>query len=175
MFPIGQTMRANFFCYHDFRDPWLKQFRAAPMATIFEASPRLRRFLPGTAEVISDVRVRPTDLYVARNHEQPGVVLIGDNFSTSCPAAGTGLNKVLTDVERLCNHYIPVWLASPRMGVDKIHRYYQDPIKRDCDKYSTRLAFYTRSVSIDTTFPWRMRRLLGTGLTIKGHFQKQPA
>ena len=42
-----------------------------------------------------------------------GVVLIGDAFATSCPAAGTGARKVLTDVERLCNVYVPKWLATP--------------------------------------------------------------
>ena len=41
---------------------------------------------------------------------QPGIVLVGDAFSTSCPAAGTGTTKVFTDVERLCNVYIPHWL-----------------------------------------------------------------
>jgi 2-polyprenyl-6-methoxyphenol hydroxylase-like FAD-dependent oxidoreductase len=38
---------------------------------------------------------------------QPGLVLVGDAFSTSCRAAGTGCDKVFTDVERLCNVYIP--------------------------------------------------------------------
>jgi 2-polyprenyl-6-methoxyphenol hydroxylase-like FAD-dependent oxidoreductase len=44
---------------------------------------------------------------VSEGHLQPGIVLVGDAFSTSCPAAGTGTTKVFTDVERLCNVYIP--------------------------------------------------------------------
>ena len=63
----------------------------------------------------------PTD------HVQPGFVLVGDAFATSCPAAGTGTNKVFTDVERLCNVYIPRWLATPGMGREKIERVLQRP------------------------------------------------
>ena len=47
---------------------------------------------------------------------EAGVVLVGDAFATSCPAAGTGTGKVFTDVERLCNVHIPRWLATPRHG-----------------------------------------------------------
>ena len=60
---------------------------------------------------------------------QAGVVLVGDAFATSCPAAGTGTGKVFTDVERLCNVHIPRWLATPGMGADKIAAFYDDPVK----------------------------------------------
>ena len=81
--------------------------------------PALRK-LTGEAEVVGPVKIRPADLYVTRGHVQPGVVLVGDAFATSCPAAGTGTSKVFTDVERLCNVYIPQWFASEGMGADKI-------------------------------------------------------
>ena len=58
------------------------------------------------------------------------MVLIGDAFSTSCPAAGTGTGKVFTDVERLCNVYIPRWFATPGMGAEKIAAFYDDPVRR---------------------------------------------
>ena len=49
-------------------------------------------------------RVRPADPYVSSGHRQPGVVLVGDGFETTCPRErGTGIDKVVTDVERLCN------------------------------------------------------------------------
>jgi hypothetical protein len=56
-----------------------------------------------------------------------GSVLVGDAFASSCPAAGTGSNKVFTDVERLCNIYIPRWLATDSMGEEKISAFYDDP------------------------------------------------
>jgi hypothetical protein len=89
---------------------------------------------------------------------QPGVVLVGDAFATSCPAAGTGTGKVFTDVERLCNVYIPQWLASEGMGVDKIGAFYADPVKNACDRNSFDKAFRLRSMSIDKGLSWRVRR-----------------
>ena len=34
------------------------------------------------------------------------------------------------DVQRLCNAYIPAWLATGGMGADKISQFYDDPVKR---------------------------------------------
>jgi 2-polyprenyl-6-methoxyphenol hydroxylase-like FAD-dependent oxidoreductase len=69
-------------------------------------------------------KIRPADLYVMKNHVQPGIVLIGDAFATSCPAAGTGTNKVFTDVDRLCNVHIPRWLTSEGVGEEKIAAFF---------------------------------------------------
>jgi 2-polyprenyl-6-methoxyphenol hydroxylase-like FAD-dependent oxidoreductase len=95
---------------------------------------------------------------VTRGHVQPGVVLVGDAFATSCPAAGTGTGKVFTDVERLCNVHIPQWFASEGMGVDKIGAFYADPAKVACDRHSFDKAFFLRSMSIDQGLSWRVRR-----------------
>ena len=73
------------------------------------------------------------DLTVAQNVEQDGVVLIGDAFQTSCPAAGTGVTRLLTDVDRLCNTHIPNWFATPGLGSSKIVQFYADPEKRAVD------------------------------------------
>jgi len=86
------------------------------------------------------------------------VVLVGDAFATSCPAAGTGCNKVFTDVERLCNVHIPAWLASAGMGADKIAAFYADADKRACDAHSTAKAYRLRALSTDEGFAWRARR-----------------
>ena len=84
--------------------------------------------------------------------------MVGDAFSTSCPAAGTGSGKVLTDVERLCNVHIPAWLATDGMGAEKIAAFYADPAKRAYDAVSLARAFDLRSLSIDPAFKWRVRR-----------------
>lgn len=157
MFPIGALMRANLFVYQDARDPWLRKFREAPHATLYEAMPGLRKLMPDF-ELVGEVKVRPVDLYVTTGHRQAGVVLVGDAFATSCPAAGTGANKVFTDVERLCNVYIPQWLATPGMGVEKICAFYDDPIKTASDAESAEKAFRLKAVSIDSGVWWRLRR-----------------
>ena len=147
LFPIGSAMRANFMVYRDMNDPWLSEMRHRPTETLFALMPALRK-LTGEAEVVGPVKIRPADLYVTRGHVQPGVVLVGDAFATSCPAAGTGTSKVFTDVERLCNEYIPHWLASDGMGADKIGAFYADPVKNACDRHSFDKAF-TPALDVD--------------------------
>ena len=151
------TMRANLFVYRDMHDPWLRQMRDAPVEALFALMPGLRKFV-GQIAVPDHVKIRPVDLYVTDGHRQGGVVLVGDAFATSCPAAGTGCNKVFTDVERLCNVHIPRWLAGDGMGEEKIAEFYDDAEKRACDAASTEKAYYLRSLSTDAGLPWQARR-----------------
>jgi 2-polyprenyl-6-methoxyphenol hydroxylase-like FAD-dependent oxidoreductase len=136
----------------------------------------LRQFTRGFA-VPGAVKIRPADLYVTGQHLRPGVVLVGDAFATSCPAAGTGIGKVFTDVERLSNVHIPRWLASDGMDVEKIATFYADPVKRACDAHSAAKAYHLRSLSIEAGVSWRARRWmrftvrLGVGLLRRAHEQ----
>jgi 2-polyprenyl-6-methoxyphenol hydroxylase-like FAD-dependent oxidoreductase len=157
LFPIGMMMRGNLFVYRDIDDPWLGEMRQSGTAALRTLLPRLRELI-GDAEV-HDVKVRPVDLHVSNGYRRAGVVLLGDAFSTSCPAAGTGCNKVFTDVERLCNAHIPGWLATAGMAKDKIDAFYDDEIKIDCDSFSINKAFYLRSFSTQTGPVWSARRL----------------
>jgi 2-polyprenyl-6-methoxyphenol hydroxylase-like FAD-dependent oxidoreductase len=157
LFPIGNTMRANLFAYRQLDDPWLQQIKRSPAATLNAAMPRLRR-ITGAFEVTGDIKVRPADLYVSSGHRQPGVVLVGDAFETTCPVTGTGTDKVFTDVERLCNVHIPAWLASPGMAETKIAAFYDDPVKTECDAWSIEKAYNFRSVSIEDGIYWRVQR-----------------
>lgn len=157
LFPVAQTMRANLCVYRDMDDPWLRQFRAAPRETLMALMPGLTK-ITGAFEVPGVVKIRPADLYVTTGWRKGGVVLIGDAFSTSCPAAGTGTGKVFTDVERLCNVHIPRWFATPGMGADKIAAFYDDPVKRAYDAHSAHKAFHLRSLSIDPGLAWAARR-----------------
>jgi hypothetical protein len=150
-------MRANLFVYRSFDDPWLRELRRAPAETLNAALPRLKH-ITGPFDIPSELKIRPVDLYVNDASGQPGLVLVGDAFSTSCPAAGTGCDKVFTDVERLCNVYIPQWLASDGMDTSKIAAFYADPVKRECDEWSAAKAFDFRSVSIATSPYWTAQR-----------------
>ena len=157
LFSIGATTRANLFVYRDLHDPWLKQFRQAPQETLCALWPGLRRQMGGFA-VTSFVQIRPVDLFVTKGYRQSGVVLVGDAFSSSCPAAGTGARKVLVDVERLCNVHVPRWLATPGMGDEKIAAFYDDPVKKACEALSVEKAFTLRSYSIDPALKWAALR-----------------
>src|SRR5262249_6019792 len=157
LFPIGSRMRANLFVYRAFDDPWLRELRQAPVATLTAALPRLTR-ITGRFEVAGEVKIRPVDLYVNTACRQPGVVLIGDAFATSCPAAGTGTDKVFTDVEQLCTVHIPHWLGTDGMDAAKIADFYDDPVKRACDAWSEAKAFDFRSISISTSPYWSAQR-----------------
>ncbi|WP_456618168.1 FAD-dependent oxidoreductase [Bradyrhizobium sp. P5_C12] len=157
MFPIGPRMRANLFVYRDFDDPWLRELRRAPAETLDAALPRLKH-ITGRFDIPGEMKIRPVDLYVNDARGQPGLVLVGDAFSTSCPVAGTGCDKVFTDVERLCNVYVPRWLASDGMDTGKTAAFYDDPVKRACDEWSAAKAFDFRSVSIDTSSYWTAQR-----------------
>jgi 2-polyprenyl-6-methoxyphenol hydroxylase-like FAD-dependent oxidoreductase len=157
LFPIGNTMRANLFVYRWIDDPWFEQMRRAPEATLHASLPRLKR-LTGEFKVAGDIRLRPADLYVSSGYRQPGVVLVGDAFETTCPVSGTGTDKVFTDVERLCNVHIPAWLGTEGMDESKIAAFYDDPVKVACDGWSIAKAYHFRSVSIDPGLYWYAQR-----------------
>jgi 2-polyprenyl-6-methoxyphenol hydroxylase-like FAD-dependent oxidoreductase len=157
LFPIGATMRANLFVYRDMQDPWLREMRHNGPQALFELMPKLRK-LTGEVEIVDDVKIRPVDLYRSTGYRQPGIALVGDAFATSCPAAGTGCNKVFTDVERLCNVHIPDWLASAGMGAAKIGAFYDDPVKTACDAASEAKAYFLRSLSTEGAPIWQARR-----------------
>lgn len=166
LFPIsarGVVMRANLFGYRDLQDPWLKALRDAPRETLYAMWPGLRPLM-GEFTVPEFVKIRPVDLYVTKGYRQPGVVLVGDAFGTSCPAAGTGARKVLVDVERLCNVHIPRWLETPGMGTEKIAAFYDDPVKQANDAYSTAKAYGLRSFTLDTSPAGVAKRWIKFGL-----------
>jgi 2-polyprenyl-6-methoxyphenol hydroxylase-like FAD-dependent oxidoreductase len=157
VFPIDGAMRANLMVYRDMTDPWLPEFRKAPEAAMRALMPGLGRMM-GAFKVVSPIKIRPADLCVTEGHLQPGIVLVGDAFSTSCPAAGTGTTKVFTDVGRLCNAYIPAWLATDGMDADKISQFYDDPEKVACEARCLAKAYHLRSLSIDNGLSWRAQR-----------------
>jgi len=157
LFPVGLRMRANLFVYRSCDDPWLRELRRAPAETLNAALPRLKH-ITGAFDIPGELKIRPVDLYVNDASGQPGLVLVGDAFSTSCPVAGTGCDKVFTDVERLCNVHIPQWLASDGMDAAKIAAFYADPVKQECDEWSATKAFDFRSVSIATSPYWTAQR-----------------
>ncbi|HVW57700.1 MAG TPA: NAD(P)/FAD-dependent oxidoreductase [Rhizobiaceae bacterium] len=157
LFPAADLTRANLFVFRDHRDPWVKAMRENPKKTLTETLPGLTRVF-GDFEVFDRVDSWLTDIMVADNCRRDGVVLIGDAYQTSCPAAGTGVSRLLTDVERLCMNYVPQWLASPSMTATKIAAFYDDAEKQAMDMHGLQLADFRRSLTIDTGLRWHARR-----------------
>jgi 2-polyprenyl-6-methoxyphenol hydroxylase-like FAD-dependent oxidoreductase len=165
LFPMEGRMRANLFAYRAADDPWLRAIRRHPVEAINAVLPRLQR-LTGPFAVPGEVKVRPADLYVSAGHRRGGVVLVGDAFKTTCPVTGTGSDKVFTDVERLCNVYIPQWLATVGMGKAKISAFYDDPVKTACDAWSLHKAYHFRAVSIGRGPFWLAQRWARFGVSL---------
>ncbi len=159
LFPAADVMRANLFVFRDHRDPWVKALRERPRETLIETLPGLVKTF-GDFEVINRVDSWLTDITVAQNCVRDGIVLIGDAYQTSCPAAGTGVSRLLTDVERLCTVHVPQWMASPGMTAAKIATFYDDPVKQAMDEHGLHMADFRRSLTIDTDLRWRARRQL---------------
>ncbi len=182
LFPVPGAMRANYMVYREMTDPWFAALRRNPREALLVVMPKLEAQI-GPFEVTNNVWVRPADLYQTKNVEQAGVVLVGDAFATSCPAAGTGTGKVFTDVERLCNRYIPEWLATDGMGTGKVAAFYADPDKLAYDAYSRNAAFNLKSTSIDPGLYWTLRRwgkftlraVIGAARRLRGRFRAPAA
>ncbi len=159
LFPIGEAMRANLFLYRDIGDPVATAFRADPQTALRALIPGLERMF-GPVAVDQAAAMRPVDLYRMRNVERSGVALIGDAFGTACPASGSGLDKVFSDVERLAVH-APLWLQTPGMGAEKLAQFYGDRLKIAADAQSLARSRKLREMSTGEALPWKMRRTLG--------------
>lgn len=157
IFTMGSLTRANLFTYRDYRDGWTAAFRADPDACLHAALPGLARVIGGY-RTVGKIDVRPMELYVSEGFRRDGVVLIGDAYQTSCPAAGTGITRILTEVERLCLVHIPDWFRTEGMDRAKITAFYDDPCKCACDAQAAHDAEYRRSVSTETGLRWSFHR-----------------
>lgn len=159
LFPVPSGMRANLFMFRDPTDPIMRELRREPEATVLRLLPGLWPYL-GDFRVTDKVQNWVMDLTVVEGHLQPGIVLIGDAFQTNCPAAGTGVARLLVDVDRLCTEYAPRWLASAGMGTEKISQFYSDPDKVAADQRSLKMAHFRQALTSRSDIGWDVRRRL---------------
>ena len=162
VFPVQGGMRANLFVYWGMEDPRLRTFRRQPKEALLELIPRLAQFT-GPFTIDGQVSIRPIDLIRVNEPERSGIVLVGDAYSTSCPAAGTGANKVLTDVQRLCSTYVPAWLDKETIEAADVADFYTDPVKLQCESASLQKALWLHRVSTGTSMglrSWRGARFV---------------
>jgi len=159
LFPVAAGMRANLFMFRDPTDPIMRELRRDTAATLLRLMPGLQPFL-GDFRVVDRVQNWVMDLSIAEGHLQGGVVLIGDAFQTNCPAAGTGVSRLLVDVERLCTRHVPRWLETAGMGVEKISQFYADHDKMAADKRSLRMAHFRQGLTSANDLRWNVHRRL---------------
>ena len=76
------------------------------------------------------------------------------------PAAGTGVSRLLVDVERLCTTYLPEWLKTDGMGTEKIAAFYSDRDKLASDERAFRMAHFRQALTVDAGMRWDLRRRL---------------
>lgn len=157
LFPVAGTMRANLFAYRDRGDSWVRALRERPKDMLATAFPGLTGTM-GDFEVEGPVDSWITDIAVAENYRQDGVVLVGDAFQTTCPATGTGVARLLTDVERLCISYVPRWTSRNAMTAADLAAFYDDAEKRRMDAHALETADFRRRLTIGTEMEWRLRR-----------------
>jgi 2-polyprenyl-6-methoxyphenol hydroxylase-like FAD-dependent oxidoreductase len=157
LFAMPGTMRANLFAYLPPRDPRVKALAAAPHAEIGRVMPGLEKVI-GPWRAVTRVEVSPITLWRAVERGRAGLVLLGDAYQSACPATGSGLSKVFTDVTVLAE-LIPRWMATPGVGVDKTRDYYLDARKIACDDASLAAAFYRRRLNTDRGLRMRLHRV----------------
>lgn len=155
IFPCKDILRGNLFLYRDPHDPWIRQLCQTPRETLLEAMPTL---VDELGEFTVDrVQCRTSDVTVANQHQRDGIVYIGDAFQTPCPAAGTGISRLLVDVERLTVHAAR-WFAANDTSAASLRSYYNDTVKRRSDRAAIKEARFRRAISTDGSAFWAMRR-----------------
>ncbi|WP_375787901.1 FAD-dependent oxidoreductase [Bradyrhizobium sp. Pha-3] len=159
LFPMSGGMRANLFMFRDPTDPIMRELRRDTRRTLLRLMPGLQTYL-GDFGIVGQVHNWVMDLSVTEGHLQPGVVLIGDAYQTNCPAAGTGVSRLLVDVERLCTEYVPRWLETDGVGTEKIAQFYSDHDKLAADRHSLQLARFREALTANTDVRWTMQRKL---------------
>ena len=156
-FPIDDATRCNLFCHLDPKQLCIRTFRKHPLQTLLEVMPGLRTLL-GDVVVRGEAEIRIAHLYEIDAPQRDGVVLIGDALHATCPVTGTGVTRVLTDVERLCLAHVPEWFASGTIGAPAIAKFYADPQKQKVDRHAAAKAERDRMMSLSAGWTWRARR-----------------
>ena len=156
VFPYGGHQRANLFMYAKPTDRQVNELQANPQDSLRMLMPQLEATL-GDFTVTGRPVKRLNDLWVSQPSLN-GVVVIGDAFQTPCPSAGTGINRLVSDVDLLCHKYIPRWLKSGTTTSTDLLKFYHDPDKVSVDRQALHDATYRRAVSTQTSLRWQVHR-----------------
>ncbi len=174
LFRMGNQMRVNLFLYDDPKSERVRAFRLSPLAELFKVMPALRAKLL-LAQVEGPVEMRVTDLYEVKAGHVPGVVLIGDARRTSCPASGTGISRILSDVRALSETFAHQWLQGEGMAAAKIAAFYDAPQTVADDAERHRRSLGGRDLATNDGLKWRLRRWLHAARGLIGQVHRPRA
>ena len=160
IFPMLGEVRINLFAYHELSDPWVAEMKANPLWALSQALPAAAPHL-GDMDIVRKLEIRSTDLYDVQNHIQPGVVLLGDAFHAPCPSSGTGMTRIINDIDVLTRKHLPQWLATPGMSAAKVEGFYSDEDKLLVDTFSLKRSLQGRTAAVAPGVYWRTRRRVG--------------
>ena len=169
VFPFTDRTRCNFFAYLPPVSREVSAIRKDPLAGLAPLMPGLASIIGRDTRLVGRPEMRITDLFDIPAPERDGVVLIGEAFRPSCPVTGTGVTRVLADVEQLCTVHIPRWFDTPGMTRTKIAAFYTDPAKRAVDEAAALNAERQRAFATRTDAPARARRLVALAKS-RAHF-----
>ena len=159
LFRMGNAMRANIFAYWPAKDATTKELLREPATA-------LPRLLPGLDQLIGSYAVQgkiepfKIGLYRMQQCARAGMVLIGDAYQSVCPSTGMGLSKVLTDVDVLCNEFVPRWMAAGSIATSDVAAFYAHERKNAVDDRALHLALAGRDSVLATSLHWRVQRLV---------------
>jgi len=128
IFPLDGRTRCNMFSRLEAKDPIAKNLRKNLIITLPNYFPRIYD-ITGEIELTSKVQLMPTRLYRLRNYLQDSLLIIGDDFQGVDPGTGTGLSKILCDVQLLTRKYIPLWSKTNNFRKNNIKSFYSDKRK----------------------------------------------
>jgi 2-polyprenyl-6-methoxyphenol hydroxylase-like FAD-dependent oxidoreductase len=132
LFPVGSRVRANLFTQWKPRSPEFKRMSASPDEVLARNFPRLEENI-GPFRMAGRLQFFSTQFYRLVRPQVAGVVVVGDEYQSVCPATGTGLSKVLNDSALLVDNFVPAWLSTPGMSASKTREFYANPAKRAVD------------------------------------------
>lgn len=163
VFRMGAVYRANLFVYRPPGDPWVRQFQDQPTSMLQALMPGFAR-LSGPLSVVGPVRTRFVDLYTTDRPMRPGVVLLGDAFASSDPAAGNGFDKVWNDAHCFVQECLPDWLSGSGVDEGALQDFYAHPEKVACDTWCRERALQSRQVATSRRAYWIAHRLGAWGV-----------
>jgi 2-polyprenyl-6-methoxyphenol hydroxylase-like FAD-dependent oxidoreductase len=157
VFPMGNAWRGNLFTNCGHQDELVQAFRGSARDALLMGLPDLEAVL-GPFTINGPVQMRINDLIAATDYRRDGIILIGDALRSSCPSTGTGISRLLLDIELLHLHHLPRWLAAGRANAAALSAFYDDPAKVAFERQAAHDAEYRRSVSIETGMRWQFHR-----------------
>lgn len=132
-FRVGDRTRANLSAQLRSDDPRNRLLWTQPQATLKHWFPQLTAYT-GEFRITSRLDQFVTTYYRVQPLQMPGVVAVGDACQSANPATGTGLSKILNDLDVLVREFLPRWLASGCCAGADVQAYHAHARKRQQDQ-----------------------------------------